>query len=127
VGNACKFTRDGEVVLEARRTRGPGGESLVISVTDTGIGMTPEELAIVFEEFTQATPATVRKFGGTGLGLSIARRLCRLLQGDITVASTVGRGSWFLIRLPLAGEPSARHPAGDDRSLPGQDGRVEVA
>jgi two-component system, NtrC family, sensor kinase len=101
VGNACKFTRDGEIVLEARRLRSEaGGELLEFVVSDTGIGMTPEELAIVFDEFAQATAATVRQYGGTGLGLSIARRLCHLMQGDITADSVPGRGSRFVIRLP---------------------------
>ncbi len=65
--------------------------------------MTTEELAIVFEEFSQASPATVRKFGGTGLGLSIARRLCRLMQGDITATSEPDTGSRFVIHLPVRG------------------------
>jgi signal transduction histidine kinase len=102
VGNACKFTKDGTVVLSAHRTRDPeGGEAVDFVVSDTGIGMTVQELAIVFEEFSQASPATVRKFGGTGLGLSIARRLCQLMHGDLTATSEPDRGSRFVIHLPV--------------------------
>jgi signal transduction histidine kinase len=84
-------------------------------VSDTGIGMTPEQLARLFEVFTQADAATTRRFGGTGLGLALSRRLCRMMGGDVTVESESGRGSTFTIRLPatvrdVAAEAAAAAP-----------------
>jgi signal transduction histidine kinase len=69
-------------------------------VTDTGIGMTAEQMGKLFQEFSQASSATASKYGGTGLGLAISRRFCQMMGGDITVASDPGRGSTFTIRLP---------------------------
>jgi adenylate cyclase len=69
-------------------------------VTDTGIGMTPEQMGKLFQEFSQASSTTARKYGGTGLGLVISRRFCQMMGGDITVESEPGRGSTFTIRLP---------------------------
>ncbi len=107
VGNACKFTKDGTIVFSARRAcNRDGREELEFVVTDTGIGMTPDQLAIVFDDFAQATPTTVRQFGGTGLGLSIARRLCELMDGDITASSELGRGSRFRIGILIGGATS---------------------
>ena len=71
-----------------------------IAVTDTGIGMTPEQMGKLFQEFSQASSATASKYGGTGLGLVISRRFCQMMGGDIMVASQPGRGSTFTIRLP---------------------------
>ena len=71
-----------------------------IRVTDSGIGMTPEQQGKLFQDFTQADPTTARQFGGTGLGLAISRRLCRMMGGDITVDSEPGNGSTFTVRLP---------------------------
>ncbi len=96
VSNAAKFTEGGRIVLRATRS---GGE-VVFSVADSGIGMTPEQLERLFERFTQADVSTTRRFGGTGLGLAITRAFCRLLGGDVDVASTYGEGSTFTIRLP---------------------------
>jgi CheY-like chemotaxis protein len=79
----------------------------VFSVSDTGIGMTPEQLARLFEAFTQADAATTRRYGGTGLGLALSRRLCRMMGGDVTVESEPGHGSTFTIRLPAAVAESA--------------------
>ncbi len=102
VSNAAKFTEGGRITLRAERVgraERAGGE-VVLSVADTGIGMTPEQLDKLFERFTQADVSTTRRFGGTGLGLAITRAFCRLLGGDVTVASTYGEGSIFTIRLP---------------------------
>jgi len=100
LGNACKFTKEGEVKLKARRIAN-GGDWIELAVSDTGIGMTPEQQAKLFAEFTQADSLTARKFGGTGLGLAISRKLARLMGGDVTVASEPGKGSTFTVRLPL--------------------------
>ncbi len=99
--NASKFTERGIVRVEAKRTPDEGGrEWVTMAVSDTGIGMTAEQMGRLFEDFTQADASTTRKYGGTGLGLAISRRLCRMMGGDITVASTPGQGSTFTIRLP---------------------------
>ena len=71
-----------------------------LSVSDTGIGMTPEQQAKLFEEFTQADATTAQRFGGTGLGLAITRKLARMMGGDVTVTSEPGKGSAFTVRLP---------------------------
>jgi signal transduction histidine kinase len=99
LSNACKFTKQGEVKLKASRVAN-GGDWIELAVSDTGIGMTPEQQAKLFAEFTQADSLTTRKFGGTGLGLAISRRLARMMGGDVTVASEPGKGSVFTVRLP---------------------------
>ncbi len=96
VSNAAKFTENGRIALHAERT----GDDLVFAVTDSGIGMTPEQLDKLFERFSQADVSTTRRFGGTGLGLAITRAFCRLLGGDVEVTSTFGQGSTFTVRLP---------------------------
>jgi adenylate cyclase len=104
LGNACKFTKDGEVHLRAARLHDPGGEWVEFAVSDSGIGMTEEQLSRLFQEFAQADVATTRQFGGTGLGLAITRKLCRMMGGDVTAGSIPGKGSTFTIRLPGAGD-----------------------
>jgi signal transduction histidine kinase len=95
--NAVKFTEGGLVTIAARRD---GPDWVEFRVTDTGIGITPEQMARLFQDFSQANSSTMRKYGGTGLGLAISRRLCRMMGGDITVESVLGSGSVFTIRLP---------------------------
>jgi len=99
LSNACKFTKEGEVTLRARKVAN-GGNWIEFAVADTGIGMTPEQQAKLFAEFTQADATTAQRFGGTGLGLAITRKLARLMGGDVTVASEPGKGSEFAVRLP---------------------------
>jgi adenylate cyclase len=99
LGNACKFTKEGEVTLRARRVA-DGCDWIELAVADTGIGMTAEQQAKLFEEFTQADATTAQRFGGTGLGLAITRKLARMMGGDVTVASEAGKGSVFTVRLP---------------------------
>ena len=99
LSNACKFTKEGEVKLRASRVRN-GRDWIELSVADTGIGMTPEQQAKLFEEFTQADASTAQRFGGTGLGLAITRKLARMMGGDVTVTSEPGKGSAFTVRLP---------------------------
>jgi signal transduction histidine kinase len=99
LSNACKFTKEGEVRLRARRVAN-GRDWIELAVADTGIGMTPEQQAKLFEEFTQADATTAQRFGGTGLGLAITRKLARMMGGDVTVASEPGKGSVFTVRLP---------------------------
>jgi signal transduction histidine kinase len=99
LSNACKFTKQGEVRLGVKRVV-DGRNWIEIAVADTGIGMTPEQQAKLFEEFTQADSSTARQYGGTGLGLAITRKLARMMGGDVTVASELGKGSVFTVRLP---------------------------
>jgi signal transduction histidine kinase len=99
LSNACKFTKEGEVRLRARRVAN-GRDWIELAVADTGIGMTPEQQAKLFEEFTQADTSTAQRFGGTGLGLAITRKLARMMGGDVTVKSHPGKGSVFTVRLP---------------------------
>jgi len=103
LSNACKFTKGGEVKLKARRLV-DGRDWIEVAVSDSGIGMTPEQQAKIFEEFTQADASTAQRFGGTGLGLAITRKLARMMGGDVTVASEPGKGSVFTVRLPSSAE-----------------------
>ena len=103
LSNACKFTKQGEVKLRARRMA-DRRDWIELAVVDSGIGMTPEQQAKLFEEFTQADATTAQRFGGTGLGLAIARKLARMMGGDVTVASEPGKGSVFTLR--LSGDPT---------------------
>jgi len=100
LSNACKFTENGTVSLAVQRETAPDSAWLVFLVSDTGIGMTPDQLGRLFQEFTQADASTTRRYGGTGLGLALSRRLCRLMGGDVSVTSEAGRGSTFVVRLP---------------------------
>jgi signal transduction histidine kinase len=102
LSNACKFTKAGEVALKARKG---GGDWVELAVSDTGIGMTPQQQAKLFEEFSQAESTTAARFGGTGLGLTISRKLARMMGGDVTVASEPGKGSVFTERLPGGATP----------------------
>ena len=121
VSNACKFTDQGTVRLTAGRAAGVDGRAWVsFAVTDTGIGMTAEQMGKLFRPFTQADASTTRKYGGTGLGLSISRRFCQMMGGDVTVASEPGVGSTFTVRLPADGpEPAAA--AADDAAAAADD------
>ncbi len=101
VSNACKFTKDGRVDLKVEVRDGPKASTIVFEVSDSGIGMTPEQQAKLFQAFSQADSSTTRRFGGTGLGLAITKRLCNLLGGDVAVVSEEGKGSRFIITLPL--------------------------
>ncbi|MGH6784859.1 MAG: sensor histidine kinase, partial [Sphingomicrobium sp.] len=98
--NANKFTENGTVTIAAHQQHIDGRDWVTIEVADTGIGMTPEQMGKLFQEFSQASSTTASKYGGTGLGLAISRRFCRLMGGDITAVSEPGRGSTFTIRLP---------------------------
>jgi GAF domain-containing protein/DNA-binding response OmpR family regulator len=111
LSNACKFTDRGTISLTVARETADGRDWMVFGVADTGIGMTPEQLARLFEAFSQADAATTRKYGGTGLGLALSRRLCRMMGGDVTVESEADRGSTFTIRLPADVAESAPEPA----------------
>ncbi|WP_299989101.1 response regulator [uncultured Ruegeria sp.] len=98
LSNACKFTENAKITLSVVRSKET--DQLEFSVTDQGIGMSPEQVDKVFEAFTQADSSTTRNYGGTGLGLSITKVFCEQLGGDIHCASTLGKGSTFTIRLP---------------------------
>jgi len=111
--NANKFTERGTVTIDARRASEGGREWVTLAVTDTGIGMTPEQMGRLFQDFVQADATTTRKYGGTGLGLAISRRICQMMGGDVTVASELGRGSTFTIRLPA--DAGVARPAAAER------------
>nr|WP_255604075.1 ATP-binding protein [Oscillochloris sp. ZM17-4] len=97
LGNACKFTERGTISLRIQQS----ADSIIFEVADTGIGMTPEQLARLFQPFTQADDSTTRKYGGTGLGLALTRHFCQMMGGTVDVASTPDRGSTFTVCLPL--------------------------
>jgi adenylate cyclase len=100
LSNANKFTDHGTITIDARQGDEDGRGWVTISVADTGIGMTPEQMGKLFQEFSQASSTTASKYGGTGLGLVISRRFCQMMGGDVTVESEPGRGSTFTIRVP---------------------------
>jgi PAS domain S-box-containing protein len=100
LSNAAKFTEGGTITLDVAREPVDGIDWLTFRVSDTGIGMTPEQMGKLFQAFSQADASTRRKFGGTGLGLVITRRFCQMMGGDVTVESEYGVGTTFTIRLP---------------------------
>jgi signal transduction histidine kinase len=102
--NACKFTESGCVTMSACRD----GDRIRIDVRDTGIGMSPGDIGKLFEAFVQLDGSHTRKHGGTGLGLAVSRKFCRMMNGDITVASELGRGSVFTIVLPATAQDSSK-------------------
>jgi GAF domain-containing protein len=121
LSNACKFTKQGEVALRVRKVV-DGRNGIEFAVADTGIGMTAEQQAKLFEEFTQADSSTAQRYGGTGLGLAITRKLARMMGGDVAVASEPGKGSVFTVRLPGGGGAPARSSSEDVKPQAGDAG-----
>jgi signal transduction histidine kinase/ActR/RegA family two-component response regulator len=111
ISNACKFTSEGSITIAAART-GKAGELISICVTDTGIGMTPEQLDKVFNPFQQADSSIEQRFGGTGLGLTITRQMVRMLGGDIAVESTLGVGT--RVTMTIAADVATKDAVGSE-------------
>ena len=107
LSNAAKFTEDGTILLSAWRKETHGEEFVYFKVVDSGIGIAPDKLGSLFDEFTQADASTTRKFGGTGLGLAITKRFCQMMGGDVTVESVLGEGAVFTMFLPVNVQPLA--------------------
>src|SRR5262249_22014048 len=99
LSNACKFTKEGEVRLRARRVAN-GRDWIELAVAHTGIGMTPQQQAKLFEAVSQADATTAQRWGGTGLGLALSRKRARMMGGDVTVTSEQVKGSVLTVRLP---------------------------
>jgi signal transduction histidine kinase/CheY-like chemotaxis protein len=119
LSNASKFTKNGKITLEAARENLPTkGDWIVFRVSDTGIGMTPEQQERVFEAFSQADASTARDFGGTGLGLTITQTFCRMMGGDVALTSEPGKGTTFIIRLPTEVHESTDESAAAPESIP---------
>jgi len=110
LSNAAKFTHEGVIGLVVQGEQEDGVDWIRMSVSDSGIGIPPDKIDHVFDEFSQADETTTRDYGGTGLGLPISRRFCQMMGGDITLESTVGKGSTFMIRLPLQVTEIAEEP-----------------
>jgi PAS domain S-box-containing protein len=120
MSNAVKFTKDGTITVAARRERTPNGDWLVIGVSDTGIGISPQAQAKIFKPFTQADASTTRSFGGTGLGLTITKRLIEMMGGVIELESMPGEGSCFTLRVPAnASEAHTASPVPAGRKATG--------
>ena len=126
LSNATKFTKDGTVTMSIERA----GRQLKVAVRDTGIGLTEEQMGRLFQAFSQADSSTTRRFGGTGLGLAISRSFARTLGGDLTVTSTPGEGSCFLLTITDGGAGAVDDDAagvdGAPANLAGKAGRVLV-
>ena len=101
LSNACKFTEGGVISLSAHRKRTDGSEVIHFGVTDTGIGMTPEQMDRLFEAFAQAESSTSSRYGGTGLGLAITQHYCHMMGGDLSAESSPGKGTSFTLWLPV--------------------------
>ena len=127
IGNAAKFTEEGRITLTVRRHREAEADWLSFAVTDTGIGLTSEQIGRLFQRFSQADESTTRQFGGTGLGLSITRAFCQVMGGDVAVESEPGRGSTFTLRLPatLAEEEAAAAAAVPEAAPPADEPHEE--
>jgi signal transduction histidine kinase/CheY-like chemotaxis protein len=129
LSNASKFTDHGVITLSVNRNQRNGSDWLIFRVTDTGIGMTPEQMAKLFRAFTQADDSTSRRYGGTGLGLALTKRFCQIMGGDVTVASEPGKGSTFTIELPAVaasrGAPVSVAPA-TSTIVRGSSGRILI-
>ncbi|HYK02643.1 MAG TPA: response regulator [Thermoanaerobaculia bacterium] len=105
VSNAAKFTHKGQIKVVAERQAMDGNDWIMFQVSDTGIGLSSDQIVRLFQPFTQADASTTRRFGGTGLGLALTRRFCQMMDGDVTVHSVPGEGSVFTIMLPaMTGE-----------------------
>ena len=119
LSNAAKFTSNGRITISAERRAGAAGDEIEVGVSDSGIGMTGEEISRLFKRFSQASADTEKRFGGSGLGLSICASFCTLMGGSIHVESTVGKGTRFSViipvRLPAAEQPAAL--AGETQAL----------
>lgn len=137
VSNATKFTHNGEITLRARRERLADGDWIEISVRDSGVGISADQIKSLFSKFTQANARIASKYGGTGLGLSLSQNLCKLMGGGISVESELGKGSTFTIRLPAIARPrneaeeqaeqmSTRGPAGIAGAASQGEGRKRV-
>ncbi|MCW9042573.1 MAG: ATP-binding protein [Pseudopelagicola sp.] len=118
VGNAIKFTNSGSVAISATTRMTETGYRLHVDVQDTGVGIAPEQIETIFDQFAQADAATTRHFGGTGLGLAISRLLARMMDGDISVRSTLGKGTCFSISVDLGLPKRASDLLIDDETLP---------
>jgi signal transduction histidine kinase/DNA-binding response OmpR family regulator len=110
ISNAAKFTENGEIGLVVQPETSADLDGVRMAVSDSGIGIPPDKLDIVFEEFSQAEEGTSRHYGGTGLGLPITQRFCQMMGGDVTLESKVGEGSTFTIWLPLVVEAPTEDP-----------------
>jgi signal transduction histidine kinase/CheY-like chemotaxis protein len=113
LSNASKFTQNGQIKLSARRVESQDGPWIEIAVTDTGVGISKQQQAALFSNFSQASPAIAAKYGGTGLGLSLSQNLCRLMGGRISVQSEIGKGACFTIHLPAIRAEKPLAPAAD--------------
>jgi signal transduction histidine kinase/DNA-binding response OmpR family regulator len=118
VSNATKFTHGGKIRIEAKRTIMDGDDWITFCVSDTGIGLSAEQIVRLFQSFTQADASTTRKFGGTGLGLALTRRFCQMMSGDVTVESVLGKGSVFTIKLPATVSELIAEPSIEDERPP---------
>jgi signal transduction histidine kinase/DNA-binding response OmpR family regulator len=127
MSNASKFTDHGTIRLDVARESLSGDETLVFAVSDTGIGMTEAQMGKLFQSFTQADASTTKKYGGTGLGLAISRHFCRMMGGDITVASEPGQGSTFTVRLPATAiDTTQTAPPAAPAELPTEDSELPL-
>ncbi len=121
LSNASKFTENGTITLTVSRQNIDERDWIQFQVSDTGIGMTPEQMGRLFQAFTQADASTTRKYGGTGLGLAITKKFCQMMGGDIMVESLSGKGSTFTVQLPVEVEKLTKvetpeQPQGDSPS-----------
>jgi signal transduction histidine kinase len=111
VANACKFTQEGDISVEVSRQTAGADDWVLVSVRDTGIGISQEQQSRLFRAFVQGDASTTRKYGGTGLGLAISRKMCQIMGGDISVESEPGKGSNFTMKIPAGVGPG---PAEED-------------